>query len=448
MCRLTFRESKSIEYSRLANVHGLEAGVVLSMGPVIKAVFRHLPATSGSRKSGRTADGRSINALKNFRGAFLFAGVVIGLLSAAHAVDPAQPGPPSSSMELPDAPGQIQSAEQPSPQPGTGSITGTVLDTTGAVVPGARVLLSVAPDKEERVMQSGPDGEFTFSGLPPGRYRVTVTSVGLGAFVSSEISMLAGESRIVPRIILPVAPSNVDVRVVVSDEQIATEQVKLAEKQRVLGVLPNFYSTYIWNAPPLTPKLKFDLAVHSAIDPFTIAASAALAGAEQLNNSFPGFGQGADGYFKRFGAAYGDEVISRMLGSAVLPSLLHQDPRYFYRGSGSIRSRAFYAIAAAVMCKGDDGHWQPNYSYIGGSFAAGAISTLYYPDADGGTHLILRNGFLDIAAHAGNNLFREFVFRKLTSNVPDYANGLSKVPESPSHGHSTKSGQPLPLIVK
>lgn len=373
---------------------------------------------------------------------------MIGLASTAYArpaTDPARPTPPGTSTELPNAPGEtvaLQNAEQATPQHGAGSISGTVLDTTGAVVPGARVSLSEA-DKEQRVMQSGADGEFIFSGLPPGKFRVTVTSAGLGAFVSAEITILASETRVVPRIILPIAPSNVDVRVVATNVEIATEQVKLAEKQRVLGVLPNFYSSYIWDAPPLTPKLKFDLAFRSAIDPFTIVASAAVAGAEQANNSFPGFGQGAEGYAKRFGAAYGDEVISRMLGSAILPSILRQDPRYFYKGSGTIRSRTLYALASAVMTKGDNGHWQPDYSYIGGSFAAGAISTLYYPDADGGTHLILRNGLIDIAAHAANNLFREFVFRNLTSNVPDYAKGVNEVPEAP-HSAPEKSGQPVP----
>jgi hypothetical protein len=357
-----------------------------------------------------------------------------------------------AAAELPDAPGEPTayqtSTTTPSSRHGNSSVSGVVLDTTGAVVPGARVSLAASSDKEERVTESGAAGEFTFADLPPGRFRVTVTSTGLGAFVSPEITLQPGESRIVPHIVLPIAPHNVDVRVVVSNVELATEQVKLAEQQRVLGILPNFYSSYIWNAPPLTPKLKFSLALHSAIDPFTILASATLAGVEQANNSFPGYGQGAEGYAKRFGAAYGDEVISRMLGSAILPSLLRQDPRYFYRGSGTIRSRTLYALAAAVMCKGDNGHWQPSYSYIGGSFAAGAISTLYYPDADGGTHLIVRNGFIDIAAHAGNNLFREFVFRKLTPKVPDYAQGLNEVSESPTHAPRTKGGQTAPPVIK
>jgi hypothetical protein len=118
-----------------------------------------------------------------------------------------------------------------------------------------------------------------------------------------------------------------------------------------------------------------------------------------------------------------DEALSRMIGSAILPSLLHQDPRYFYRGSGSKKSRAFYAISSAVICRGDNGRLQPNYSYVLGSFAAGGISNLYHPASDRGVGLTIGNGFLNVAAHALDNLGREFVFRKLTPKVPDYAQG-------------------------
>ena len=125
-----------------------------------------------------------------------------------------------------------------------------------------------------------------------------------------------------------------------------------------------------------------------------------FAAAEQWQNTFPGYGQGAQGYAKRYGAAYADEAISRMIGSAILPSLLHQDPRYFYRGSGSKKSRALYAISAAVICRGDNGRMQPNYSYVAGAFAAGGISNLYHPAGDRGAGLTIANGFLNVGAHA------------------------------------------------
>ena len=88
----------------------------------------------------------------------------------------------------------------------------------------------------------------------------------------------------------------------------------------------------------------------------------AFAGVEQAGNTFAGYGQGAQGYGKRFGANYADGLSDTMIGGAILPSLFKQDPRYFYKGTGTIRSRAMYAIANAVICKGDNGRWQPNYS--------------------------------------------------------------------------------------
>jgi hypothetical protein len=315
-----------------------------------------------------------------------------------------------------------QTLDAPSAEAGRdGSLRGTVLDSTGAVVPGAHVTL--AGPGGEREALTGSDGSFLFAGLPGGKFRVTITSNGLGAYVSPETTLAAGETREIPEIVLPIAPANVDVRVVATQQELATEQVQAAEQQRLFGVLPNFYSSYVWDAAPLTAKLKFQLALRSATDPVTFVASGFMAGAQQAANTFPGYGQGAAGYARRFGAAYGDDVISRMLGSAVLPSVLRQDPRYFYKGSGTKRSRVLYALAAAVVCKGDNGHWQPDYSYLGGSLAAGGIANLYHPDRNRGLSLTFRNFGIDTGGHALDNLMREFVFRRLTKKVPPYAQG-------------------------
>ena len=157
--------------------------------------------------------------------------------------------------------------------------------------------------------------------------------------------------------------------------------------------------------------------------PFFLCGDGHFCCPEQWQNTFPGYGKGAQGYAKRYGAAYADEALSRMIGSAILPSLLHQDPRYFYRGSGSKKARALYAISQAVICRGDNGKMQPNYSYVLGSFAAGGISNLYHPAGDRGAGLTIGNGFLNVGAHAIDNLAREFLFRKLTPKVPDYAQG-------------------------
>jgi hypothetical protein len=304
-----------------------------------------------------------------------------------------------------------------------GSISGTVLDINGGVVPGAQITLLALDHPSSRMVLSDDAGGFSFSALAPGRFQFTVTSAGLETYSSSEIVLLPDEKLIVPEFKLSPAATTTNVQVSVTQIELATEQLKTQEQQRVLGVFPNFYSSYLWDAAPLSSTQKYQLALRSIADPFAFIGTGAFAAVEQWQNTFPGYGKGAQGYAKRYGAAYADEALSRMIGSAILPSLLHQDPRYFYRGSGSKKSRALYAISAAIICRGDNGRMQPNYSYVLGSFAAGGISNLYHPASDRGVGLAIGNGFLNVATHALDNLGREFVFRKLTPKVPDYAQG-------------------------
>jgi hypothetical protein len=274
-----------------------------------------------------------------------------------------------------------------------------------------------------RTVMSDDAGQFSFPGLAPGKFKFTVTSTGFEPYASSEIVLSPGEKLILPEFRLPLAPTTTNVQVSVTQIEIATEQLQAQEQQRVLGIFPNFYSSYIWDAAPLSSGQKYQLATRSLVDPFSFVGTGIFAAAEQSQNTFPGYGQGAQGYAKRYGAAYADEALSRMIGSAILPSLLHQDPRYFYRGTGSKKTRALYAISQAVICRGDNGKMEPNYSYVLGSFAAGGISNLYHPAGDRGAGLTIGNGFLNVGAHALDNLAREFLFRKLTPKVPDYAQG-------------------------
>jgi len=205
----------------------------------------------------------------------------------------------------------------------------------------------------------------------------------------------------------------------VSQVEVAEEQLKVEEKQRVLGVLPNFYVSYIPNAAPLDAKQKFKLAAKTVVDPFTFVFVGGAAGVQQAQNHFRGYGQGAEGYAKRFGAGYADMVSGTFIGGAILPSLLKQDPRYFYKGTGSKPARFLYAIANAFICKGDNGRWQPNYSNMLGSLAAGGISNLYYPAQDrDGVGLTFENAAIGIGATGVANLFQEFVVRKLTPKLP------------------------------
>ena len=202
----------------------------------------------------------------------------------------------------------------------------------------------------------------------------------------------------------------------------AQEQLNVETKQRFLGVIPNYYMSYDPHPLPLTPKQKFTLAARFTLDPVSFGITGLTAGVQQANNDYSGFGRGAGGYGKRYAAATGTFLNSTLLGGAVLPSVFHQDPRYFYKGTGSIRSRTLYAIANSVLCKGDNGHWQFNYSAIGGGLAAGAISNFYYPakDRDGAASTFIETA-IGIAENAAGNIAQEFLFRRLTSHAQQAA---------------------------
>jgi hypothetical protein len=107
---------------------------------------------------------------------------------------------------------------------------------------------------------------------------------------------------------------------------------------------------------------------------------------------------------------------------------LKQDPRYFYKGTGTKRSRLMYAIANSVICKGDNGRWEANYSSILGSLAAGGISNLYYPEADRGAGLTFENTLIGIGTTAAANILQEFVIKKLTPNLPSHDPGNTAKP--------------------
>jgi hypothetical protein len=301
------------------------------------------------------------------------------------------------------------------------TISGTIVDQSGAVVVGAEVRFTsdqfpLDPISRQE-MRSGDDGEFSFSKVPAGPFHLTITSQGFGAQTSSGV-LQSGETQIFPRIALGVATTSTDVEVGFSRSEVAEEEIKVEEKQRVFGVLPNFYVSYVADPVPLAPKQKFEIAWKTLLDPATLIFVGGAAGIEQAQNHFKEYGQGAQGYGQRFGAGYADTVTSTLIGSALLPTLLKQDPRYFYKGTGSTRSRALYAVASSIICKGDNGHWQVSYSNILGSLAAGGISNLYYPAQDrNGAGLTFENGAIGIGATAAANLFQEFLVRKLTPNA-------------------------------
>src|SRR6266404_1846522 len=328
---------------------------------------------------------------------------------------------PSVKSNLPDAQGTGASAgEQLPDQRLSGSISGIIVDQTGAPDAGARVRLSREDQSPDQEVLSGDDGQFSFADVAPGPFQLTITSAGFATQASAGI-LPSGESCTVPQIAMALATAIAEVRVVPTRIEVAEDQIKAQEKQRVLGVVPNFYVSYYHNAVPLNPRQKFELAWKTTVDPVSFGVTGAIAGIQQAQNDFSGYGQGAQGYGKRFGAAYANLVASTYIGGAILPSLLKQDPRYFYKGSGSKRSRMLYAIANSVICKGDNGHWQANYSSILGSLAAGGISNLYYPAENrDGAELTFENALIGIGESAAVNLLQEFVIRRLTPSVPKH----------------------------
>jgi hypothetical protein len=293
-----------------------------------------------------------------------------------------------------------------------GIVTGTVLDRAGSVVAGAVVHLTSESDSFSQQAISGYNGEFSFANVPPGPLKLSVTAQGFDKKEFSE-ELASGQTLIVPPMVISIATVVSQVKVTGDPVEVATAQVREQEQQRVLRFIPNFYVTYRPDAAPLTTKLKFRLAWKSSTDPVTILGTAFLAGLQQAGDQYGEFGQGAEGYGKRFGAGYADVVASTFLSGAVFPSLLKQDPRYFYRGIGSTGSRLGYAVANSVMCKGDNGRWQVNYSNIAGAFGGAALSSTFYPKTNTGMHT-LSNGFVRLGESSLAGVIQEFVLKKFT----------------------------------
>ena len=318
-----------------------------------------------------------------------------------------------SAAPLPDAP--AAKADDPAE---SGTLSGTVLDSNGDLIPGATVVVDDGKDRDRRSMGAGDNGQFQFGGLAPGNsYRVLVSAPGFKDWTSPALTLSPGQFQIVSGIELKLANAESSVVVYSSTEQIATQQVRIEEQQRVLGFIPNFYVVYdSKNAVPMTTKLKFQMALRVSIDPITFAGSAFLAGINQAADT-PDYREGAIGYGQRFGAVYTDGLTDILFGGAILPSLLHQDPRYFYQGTGTKKSRLMHALANPFICRGDNGNLQPNYSSIGGDLISSSLSNLYYPESNRGAGIVFENVAISTAERAVSSIFQEFVVKKLTPSA-------------------------------
>lgn len=332
----------------------------------------------------------------------------------------ARPSTPDNSLPdtpLPQHEDPMQNSESTGNGEGTASVSGMVRDATGAVIPNAQVELTLRDGRRLQTIRSDANGEFTFSRVPAGSYLVTVEAVGFAPFTTKEFALASQQVYLVPEILLSVESSTTSI-VVRPPEVIAAEQIKAEEKQRVFGVFPNFYVSYVPDAAPLTSKQKFSMAAHDTFDWTSFLGVSLGAGIQQATNAHPGYRQGVAGYGKRWGALFANGRSSDLLSHYVFASLLHQDPRYFYQGTGTTKSRFYHALSNAFVARSDSGKTMPNYSYLLGDLCSAALSNAYYPPADRGASLVFTNAALGIAGRAAQGLFQEFIAKRLTKHVP------------------------------
>lgn len=322
-------------------------------------------------------------------------------------------------------------------QPG-GSIEGAVTDASGAPILGAVVRIEGA-DGNPRTTATDTEGAFKISSLPLGNYSVKISAAGLSDWSAPDVpaTLTPGSSPL--RAVLQVAPEVTTVTVGLSPEDLAAEQLQQELKQRVLGIIPNYFVSYEEHPAPLSAKQKFHLSLRTLVDPATFAAVGITAGIQQERNSYHQYGQGSEGYGKRFGAAYATASTNLLITSVLADSVLHQDPRYFYSGRGTKAQRAWYAIESAFRTKGDNGKWQPPYSALIGAVAASEISNTYYPGSRTQYTLLGRSLMFHFAGLVAVNLAEEFLLKKVTRSAPKF--------QSAGDVPVLREGVPVPLIA-
>ena len=298
--------------------------------------------------------------------------------------------------------------------PRTATVMGTVTDVNGDVIPNATVVLKEVEGDDPRTIVATENGMFEFQDVTPSiTYQLIISAKDFGDWTSTPITLNPDQFKIVSGIELRIATESTTVDVHYDPVEVATEQFKAEETQRVFGVIPNFYVSYDSVPAPLTATMKFKLALKVSTDPITAAGVLVVASAKQAGDT-PNYGQGWAAYGKRLGVTAADGFSDIMIGGAILPSLLHQDPRYFYQGTGTTGSRVRHAMFSPFVARGDNGKWQPNYSSIGGDLAASALANLYYPRSDRGAGMVFGNFAIGTAERIGANLAQEFLLGRFT----------------------------------
>jgi hypothetical protein len=296
----------------------------------------------------------------------------------------------------------------------TATVMGTVTDVNGDAIPNATVVLKEVESNASRTIDTTENGMFEFHDVTPGiTFQLSISAKDFAGWISTPIILNPDQFKIVTGIHLQIATEPTTVDVHYDPVEVATEQFKAEEKQRVFGIIPNFYVSYESDPEPLTTKRKFELALKVSTDPVTAAGVFLVATAKQAGNT-PDYGQGWGAYGKRLGAVAADGFSDIMIGGAILPSLLHQDPRYFYQGTGTTGSRFRHAVFSTFVARTDKGRSQPNYSSLGGVLASSSLANLYYPRSNRGAGLVFGNFAIGIAERIGANVAQEFLLGKFT----------------------------------
>lgn len=291
------------------------------------------------------------------------------------------------------------------------AILGTVTDANSDPIPSATVVLQAGGSRVTGT--TSEDGSFVVHDVTPGiPYQIAIRADGFTEW-SSSVSVDPGQQKSLGEIKLRVLASERTITVSYSSTEVAAQQLKAEESQRVLGFIPNMFVTYEPHPEPLTAKMKFHLTYKGLTHPTFFAFQGLWAGVQQSAH-MTGYSLGARGYGERYGADLAGGVTEGLFGNAILPTLLHQDPRYFYRGSGSNSSRAWHALSAPFVCQGDNGKLQPNYSQWGGSLIAASISNTYYPASDRGAGLVFTNFGTSMGLHVALGMAQEFLLPRFT----------------------------------
>ncbi len=301
------------------------------------------------------------------------------------------------------------------PLPQLATLNGFATDEEDAAVPGAAIEIDGPTASGHRTVKADETGYFLVVGLDPAvSYHLTASAPGFATYTSPDFTLTPGQVLTLHDVKMQIAEVGTTITVMPTD-QLAEQQVNAEIQQKVLGIIPNYYVVYEHdNVAPLSAKLKYKLAYKTTLNVTTFAGAAFIAGVNQAAFT-PRYVEGSRGYGERLGSAYLDATTNIFFGGAILPSLLHQDPRYFFQGTGTKKSRALHALSSPFICRGDNGRTQFNVSSLLGDFSSSALTEAYYPAADRGVSLLFTNALVTTLGRVGNAFVQEFLLSRYTS---------------------------------